>query len=122
MPFLTRAEFRGLVPQLADVLAPDDATFEPAEKAASEVATRLSGVQVPSDAAEAPAALKRPVAHLVVHALIGLVSAPAEQLAWARQAEARAREDLTAEGEVQRARRNGTGTARTGCIEGLPAW
>lgn len=121
MPLLSRADFRLIVPQLADVLAPDDRTFEAAERDASEIAVRLAGCGLPASAEDAPAALKRPVAHLIVHALMGMVSAPAEQITWARQVETRAREDLAAlRGQFSHSHKEGQ--ARIGHIDAAPSW
>lgn len=128
VPFLTLDTFRALLPGgIADVLVQydtDPEVFVLAEADAAAVASRLSGIAVPDDEAEAPAEVRRPVAHLIHYALIGTVpDVSEERMRWARDAERQARADLEA---LRTERATSTATTpsgpATGQIAGLPSW
>lgn len=124
MPILTRTEFGVLLPgRIATVLAPDDSTFEAAERDTARLAARLSGIAVPDDATLAPEDMKRPVAHLIAHSLAFGVAITETQLRWVTSAAKQAREDLAALRTDRAPSADGNASAsRTGTIDNLPGW
>lgn len=118
MPFLTEQEFRDHVgDQLGDQLANSPTTFEAAEKGASQTIVRITGIDVPDDAANAPTWTKEPAAYLIVHALSGQLNWSEERRQWARDRRRFAIEELQGWAEAQRDRSDEDTDARTGRID-----
>lgn len=125
MPILTRTEFGVLLPgRIATVLAPDDSTFEAAERDAANLGARLSGIAVPADATDAPEAMKRPIAHLIAHSLALTANITDVQMRWVMSAATQARKDLEAlrTDRAPSADSEATSADRTGTIADIPTW
>lgn len=100
MPILTDTEFANHVGEkLADQLVDAPSTFAAAEAGAAQKVAGITGIDVPSDATDAPEWAKQPTAFLVMHALSGQINWSEERRQWAREARSDALEELHRQAE-----------------------
>lgn len=123
MPFLTKAEFEGIVPKmLAQQLCPDQDTFNLAQASAAQDIVTMTGVDEPAAGheASAPAWTKRPAAHIILWNRIGVVGKIDPELrAWAQSLYTTALATL-AENKIKPAA--GRVGSSVGTIDGMATW
>jgi hypothetical protein len=96
MPFLTKTEFQQYAStQMVNVLEHDTNAFDEAERGAGQTVVRITGVQPPADAVNAPAWSKQPMKWLVYDIMIdSLKNVSEETMQRARDNRRKAIEEL----------------------------
>lgn len=96
MPFLTQIEFEGYASQaMVQVLKHRADVFDQAERHASQIVTRITGVVPPNDVAQSPPWAKQPMAWLVYDIMLdSLNNVSQEAVERAREARRKAIEEL----------------------------